>query len=172
WNINLNGFVEKHIDILKYPSCGNTLGTNVNMRKTQERELNVQTENGCTCLNSVEALIDDGFQAQRNKEGEVVPIEVGDKDNFNELCHDDGQFKTFVQHVELTTRKGIELKSMKKFNIVDENIDISIVREKEKVPMEVVEMDEDHGVDHSKIKEALQLSLATDPFIVFIEPKD
>ncbi|GKE36231.1 hypothetical protein Tco_1459636 [Tanacetum coccineum] len=76
-NINLNGFVEKHIDGLKYPSCGNTSGTNANMHKTQEREQNVQGEEGCASLNSVEALIGDGFQAQRNKEGEVVAIQVG-----------------------------------------------------------------------------------------------
>nr|GEW19743.1 hypothetical protein [Tanacetum cinerariifolium] len=39
---------------------------------------------------------------------------------------------------------------------VEENIDISTTREKEEVPMEDVEMDEDHDTDHSKTKEALQ----------------
>ncbi|GJZ71075.1 hypothetical protein Tco_0634926 [Tanacetum coccineum] len=55
---------------------------------------------------------------------------------------------------------------------VDENIKISIAREKEEVPIKDVEMDEDHDVDHSRTKEALQLSLAKDPFLVFMEPKD
>nr|GEY06221.1 hypothetical protein [Tanacetum cinerariifolium] len=55
---------------------------------------------------------------------------------------------------------------------VDENIEISITWEKEEVPMEDAEMDEDHDVDHSKTKEVLQWSLAKDPFLVFIEFKD
>nr|GEV18114.1 hypothetical protein [Tanacetum cinerariifolium] len=44
-------------------------------------------------------------------------------------------------------------------NKVDEDIDISIAKEKEEVPMKDVEMDEDHNVDHSKTIEALQWNL-------------
>ncbi|GJZ97839.1 hypothetical protein Tco_0670292 [Tanacetum coccineum] len=55
---------------------------------------------------------------------------------------------------------------------VDENIDISIAREIEEVRVEDVEMDENHDVDHSKTKEALQWSLAKDPFLVLMETKD
>ncbi|GJV86539.1 hypothetical protein Tco_1530477 [Tanacetum coccineum] len=47
-NINLNGFVERYIDTLKYLSCGNTSSTNANMHKTQEREQDVQGEDGCS----------------------------------------------------------------------------------------------------------------------------
>ncbi|GJS33058.1 hypothetical protein Tco_0531440 [Tanacetum coccineum] len=39
---------------------------------------------------------------------------------------------------------------------VDENIDISIAGEKEEVPMEDIEMDEDHDVDHLNTKKVLQ----------------
>ncbi|GJV86538.1 hypothetical protein Tco_1530476 [Tanacetum coccineum] len=66
---------QQHIDSLKYLSCGNTSCTNANMHKTQEREQNVQGKDGCSSMNSVEALINDGFQAQRNKEGE--PLRLG-----------------------------------------------------------------------------------------------
>ncbi|GKG53069.1 hypothetical protein Tco_0552337, partial [Tanacetum coccineum] len=38
---------------------------------------------------------------------------------------------------------------------VDENINISIVKEKDEVPIEDVEMHEDHDIDHSKTKEEL-----------------
>nr|GEY44566.1 hypothetical protein [Tanacetum cinerariifolium] len=47
---------------------------------------------------------------------------------------------------------------------VDENIDISIAEEKEEVPIEDDEMDDDG--DHSNTNEALQWSLAKDPFLV------
>ncbi|GJY16566.1 hypothetical protein Tco_0386988 [Tanacetum coccineum] len=52
---------------------------------------------------------------------------------------------------------------------VDENIDndIRIVEEKEEVPMEDDEMDDD--IDHSNTNEALQCSLAKDPFLVCTE---
>ncbi|GJR62939.1 hypothetical protein Tco_1505101 [Tanacetum coccineum] len=43
-NINLNGFVEKYIDTLKYLSYENTSGTNADMHKTQEREQDVEGE--------------------------------------------------------------------------------------------------------------------------------
>ncbi|GJW30645.1 retrotransposon protein, putative, ty3-gypsy subclass, partial [Tanacetum coccineum] len=45
---------------------------------------------------------------------------------------------------------------------VEENIDIA--EEKEEVPMKDVEMDENHDIDHSGTEEALQWSLAKDPF--------
>ncbi|GJW04752.1 hypothetical protein Tco_1563608 [Tanacetum coccineum] len=50
---------------------------------------------------------------------------------------------------------------------VEENIDIT--EEKEKVPIKDVKMDENHDIDHSGIEEALQWSLAKDPFLVVIE---
>ncbi|GJS99847.1 putative ribonuclease H-like domain-containing protein [Tanacetum coccineum] len=53
---------------------------------------------------------------------------------------------------------------------VDENIDIRIIEEKEEVPIEDDEMDDD--VDHSNTNEALQWSLAKDPFLVCIELKE
>nr|GEW62845.1 hypothetical protein [Tanacetum cinerariifolium] len=55
---------------------------------------------------------------------------------------------------------------------VDENIDISIVEKDEKAPMEDVEMNENHNIDHSDSKETLQWSLAKDPFLVVMELSD
>nr|GEX19731.1 hypothetical protein [Tanacetum cinerariifolium] len=52
-----------------------------------------------------------------------LPMVFLDKDNFSELSHEDGQFKTFVQHVESTTRKSIELKSLKKIDLAFMSID-------------------------------------------------
>ncbi|GJV62065.1 hypothetical protein Tco_1468165 [Tanacetum coccineum] len=54
--------------------------------------------------------------------------------------------------------------------IADENINISIAEKKEEVPMEDDEIDDD--VDHSNTNEALQWSLAKDPFLVCIELKE
>ncbi|GKA80929.1 hypothetical protein Tco_0787621 [Tanacetum coccineum] len=45
-------------------------------------------------------------------------------------------------------------------------------KEKEEAPMEDVEMNEDQDTNHLKTKDALQLSLAKDPSLVFMEPKD
>ncbi|GJW01985.1 hypothetical protein Tco_1560841 [Tanacetum coccineum] len=42
----------------------------------------------------------------------------------------------------------------------------------EEVQLEDVEMDENHDVDHSNTKEALQWSLANDPVLVFVELND
>ncbi|GJS47194.1 hypothetical protein Tco_0597315 [Tanacetum coccineum] len=42
---------------------------------------------------------------------------------------------------------------------VEENINVNIAKEKEEVYMEDVEMDEDHDVDISKTKDALEWSL-------------
>nr|GEY17694.1 hypothetical protein [Tanacetum cinerariifolium] len=53
---------------------------------------------------------------------------------------------------------------------VEENINIA--EEKEEVPMKDVEMDEKHDIDHSGTKEALQWSLAKDPFLVIMELND
>ncbi|GKB03935.1 hypothetical protein Tco_0832078 [Tanacetum coccineum] len=53
---------------------------------------------------------------------------------------------------------------------VEENIDIA--KEKEEVPMKDVEMDENHDIDQSGTKEALQWSLAKDPFLVVMELND
>nr|GEY18956.1 hypothetical protein [Tanacetum cinerariifolium] len=53
---------------------------------------------------------------------------------------------------------------------VEENIDIT--EEKEEVPMKDVEMDENHNIDHLGTEEALQWSLAKDPFLVIMEPND
>nr|GEX63695.1 hypothetical protein [Tanacetum cinerariifolium] len=53
---------------------------------------------------------------------------------------------------------------------VEENIDIA--EEKEEVPMKDVEMDENHNIDHLGTEEALQWSLAKDPFLVIMEPND
>ncbi|GJW92805.1 hypothetical protein Tco_0172477, partial [Tanacetum coccineum] len=53
---------------------------------------------------------------------------------------------------------------------VEENIDIA--EEKDEVPMKDVEMDENHNIDHSGTKEALQWSLAKDPFLVIMELND
>ncbi|GKA39243.1 hypothetical protein Tco_0731794 [Tanacetum coccineum] len=53
---------------------------------------------------------------------------------------------------------------------VEENIDI--VEEKEEVFMKDVEMDENHNIDHSGTKEALQWSLTKDPFLVIMELND
>nr|GEV22071.1 hypothetical protein [Tanacetum cinerariifolium] len=55
---------------------------------------------------------------------------------------------------------------------VVENIDISIAKEKQKVLIEDTEMDENHNIDHSGTKEALQWSLAKDPFLVVMELND
>ncbi|GJR75101.1 hypothetical protein Tco_0087466 [Tanacetum coccineum] len=52
-----------------------------------------------------------------------------------------------------TTRKRVA--SERNIVLVDENINISIAREKEEDHMEDVEMDKDHDVYHSKTKEAL-----------------
>nr|GEV74738.1 hypothetical protein [Tanacetum cinerariifolium] len=57
-------------------------------------------------------------------------------------------------------------------NQVEENIDISIAQGKDKVPMEDVEMDENQDIDHSGIKEALQWSLAKDPYLVVLKLND
>ncbi|GJX53966.1 hypothetical protein Tco_0282335 [Tanacetum coccineum] len=51
--------------------------------------------------------------------------------------------------------------------LVVENMNVNTVREKEDI-----EMDEDHEVDITKTKEALQWSLGEDPFLVFMELKD
>nr|GEU93742.1 hypothetical protein [Tanacetum cinerariifolium] len=53
---------------------------------------------------------------------------------------------------------------------VKENIDIA--EEKEEVPMKDVEMDENYDIDHLGTKEALQLSLAKDHFLVIMELND
>ncbi|GJT32639.1 hypothetical protein Tco_0923058 [Tanacetum coccineum] len=53
---------------------------------------------------------------------------------------------------------------------VEENIDIA--NEKEEIPMKDIEMDENHDIDHSGTKEALQWSLAKDPFLVIMELND
>ncbi|GKB70150.1 hypothetical protein Tco_0931562 [Tanacetum coccineum] len=53
---------------------------------------------------------------------------------------------------------------------VEENIDI--VEEKEDVFLKDVEMDENHNIDHSGTKEALQWSLTKDPFLVIMELND
>ncbi|GJS47768.1 hypothetical protein Tco_0597889 [Tanacetum coccineum] len=53
---------------------------------------------------------------------------------------------------------------------VKENTDIA--EEKEEVPMKDVEMDENHDIDHSGTEEALQWSLAKDPFLVVMELND
>ncbi|GJW95691.1 hypothetical protein Tco_0175363 [Tanacetum coccineum] len=50
---------------------------------------------------------------------------------------------------------------------VEENIDIA--EEKEEVPMKDVDMDENHDINHSGTEEALQWSLAKDPFLVIME---
>ncbi|GKB40926.1 hypothetical protein Tco_0885868 [Tanacetum coccineum] len=55
---------------------------------------------------------------------------------------------------------------------VEENIDISITEEKEEVPIEDVKMDENYDIDHLGTKEALQKSLAKDPFLVALELND
>nr|GEV65763.1 hypothetical protein [Tanacetum cinerariifolium] len=56
--------------------------------------------------------------------------------------------------------------------MVKENIDISSAKEKEKVPKEDVKMDEYHDIGHSGTKEALQWSLAKEPFSVVMELND
>ncbi|GJR98282.1 retrovirus-related pol polyprotein from transposon TNT 1-94 [Tanacetum coccineum] len=53
---------------------------------------------------------------------------------------------------------------------VEENIDI--VEEKEERFLKDVEMDENHNIDHLGTKEALQWSLAKDPFLVIMELND
>nr|GEV65283.1 hypothetical protein [Tanacetum cinerariifolium] len=54
--------------------------------------------------------------------------------------------------------------------LVEENINIA--EEKEEVPMKDVEMDENHDIDHSGTKEALQCSFAENPFLVVMELND
>ncbi|GJY24823.1 hypothetical protein Tco_0398481 [Tanacetum coccineum] len=52
---------------------------------------------------------------------------------------------------------------------VKENIDVNTARELEEVQAEDEEMDEDYDIDHSNTEEALQLSPAKNPFLVFME---
>nr|GEV62669.1 RNA-directed DNA polymerase, eukaryota [Tanacetum cinerariifolium] len=47
-----------------------------------------------------------------------------------------------------------------------------IAKEKEEVQVEDIEMDENHDIDHSTTKEALQWSLEKDPFLFLMEPQD
>ncbi|GJY57051.1 hypothetical protein Tco_0456166 [Tanacetum coccineum] len=54
----------------------------------------------------------------------------------------------------------------------NENMNVSTAKEKEEVNVENVEIDEDHKVDITKTKEALQWSLGEDPFLIFMELKD
>ncbi|GKD55013.1 hypothetical protein Tco_1288400, partial [Tanacetum coccineum] len=52
---------------------------------------------------------------------------------------------------------------------VQEDIGISIAKEKEEVHVEDVQMDKDYDIDHSNTEETLQRSLAKDPFLVCME---
>ncbi|GKA11761.1 hypothetical protein Tco_0691307 [Tanacetum coccineum] len=54
----------------------------------------------------------------------------------------------------------------------EENIYVNTTQELEEVQMEDVEMDEDYNIDHSNTEEALQWSLAKDPFLVCMELND
>ncbi|GKE88569.1 hypothetical protein Tco_1566044 [Tanacetum coccineum] len=56
--------------------------------------------------------------------------------------------------------------------MVQEDIGISIAKEKEEVHVEDVQMDEDYDIDHSNTEETLQRSLAKDPFLVCMEVND
>nr|GEW78227.1 hypothetical protein [Tanacetum cinerariifolium] len=55
---------------------------------------------------------------------------------------------------------------------VKEDIGISIMKEKEEVHVEDVQMDEDYDSDHSNTEEMLQWILAKDPFLVCMEVND
>ncbi|GJX36796.1 hypothetical protein Tco_0248353 [Tanacetum coccineum] len=56
--------------------------------------------------------------------------------------------------------------------LVKEDINISIKKEKREVQVEDVQMDEDYDIDHSNTEETLQWSLGKDPFLVVMELND
>ncbi|GKC13936.1 hypothetical protein Tco_1010718 [Tanacetum coccineum] len=76
--------------------------------------------------------------------------------------------------IEEYARYELTMSTMKsKIQVPTQGIkNIDIAEEKEEVLMKDVEMDENHDIDHSGTKEALQWSLAKDPFLVVMELND
>ncbi|GKE33864.1 hypothetical protein Tco_1453186, partial [Tanacetum coccineum] len=102
-----------------------------------------------------------GAENIRNMEHEV-PNRCDDINGYEDCDHENGEL------LDLPTFFANEIASDREQ--VEENIDIA--EEKEEVPMKDVELDENHDIDHSNTKEALQWSFAEDPFLVVMELND
>ncbi|GJX04036.1 hypothetical protein Tco_0189952 [Tanacetum coccineum] len=116
---------------------------------------------------SFEEILDDLFRIGGenliNMEHEEVPNRC-DEETVGNMDHESGNllnFPTFLITNEIASDCIQE----------EENIIVSTTKEIEEVKVEDVEMNENHDVDYSNTKEALQWSLDEDPFFVFIEPR-
>ncbi|GJT16892.1 hypothetical protein Tco_0875598 [Tanacetum coccineum] len=117
---------------------------------------------------SLDKILDDLFRIRAENIKKIereVPHRCDDITDYEDSDHDDGELP------DLSTFSAIN-KFASVCEHVKENIDANTARELQEVQVKDVEMDKDYDIYHSNTEETLQWSLAKDPFLVLMEPKD
>nr|GEU54206.1 hypothetical protein [Tanacetum cinerariifolium] len=129
-NVNLIGFADKYINSLKCISGCNNSGTNAPIHQTEEKEKDVQGEDGFHNMNRVEAFTDEGYRAQRNKEVEVGASDIGvknqvRKENMIDVLTQQA-FKSVAKEVERSIEmlKNMETDDIPSFSVEGEASDV------------------------------------------------